>query len=65
MNVFKSWMKSKTMLFSLLLTTFSIVELNMQLLMPLLGEYYPVVFMVVALITAWLRVLTTMPLENK
>lgn len=65
MSVWKKLLKSKTMIFSFLLTMFSVVELNMQILMPLLGEYYPVVFMIVALITAWLRVLTTVPLEDK
>lgn len=65
MSVWKKLLKSKTMIFSLLLTMFSVVELNMQILMPLLGEYYPAVFMLVALITAWLRVLTTVPLEDK
>ena len=53
------------MLFSLALTTFSIAELNLHLFMGLLGDYYPAVFMGVALITAWLRVLTTVPLEDK
>ena len=68
MSVWKVWntlLKSKTMIFSLALTTFSIIELNLHLFMSLLGEWYPAVFMLVALVTAWLRVLTTVPLEDK
>lgn len=65
MSVWKKLLKSKTMLFSLALTTFSIAELNLHLFMGLLGDYYPAVFMGVALVTAWLRVLTTVPLEDK
>ena len=69
MSVWKVWntiLKSKTMIFSLALTVFSVVELNMQLFMGLLGPtWYPIIFTLVAIVVAWLRTVTTTSLVDK
>lgn len=66
MSVWAKLKKSKTMWFAMLLTTLGVLELNLHLFYHLLGEeYYGFVFMAISLITGWLRVLTTMPLEDK
>lgn len=55
----KSLTKSKTIWFNLIIASVGILELNLHLLQSVLGEYYGVVFIFVAMIGAWLRVLTT------
>lgn len=65
MSVWKKFKKSKTMWFSMLLTTLGVLELNLHLFYDLLGEHYGVTYMAIALITAWLRTITTTSLEDK
>lgn len=55
----KSLKKSKTIWFNLIIASIGILELNLHLLQSVLGEYYGAVFILVAMIGAWLRVLTT------
>lgn len=55
----KSLKKSKTIWFNLIIASVGILELNLHLLQSVLGEYYGAVFIFVAMIGAWLRVLTT------
>jgi hypothetical protein len=66
MTVWDKFKKSKTMWFSMLLTTLGVIELNMHLFYNMLGEeYYGVTYMIIALVTGWLRVITTTSLEDK
>lgn len=58
-------LKSKTLWFSWLLMTMGIVELNMHLLQQMLGEWYGAVFIVVSVITATLRMVTTSAVADK
>ena len=57
--------KSKTLIFSLLLSLFGVLELQFSVLQPMLGEYYGLAFIAVSVVTAWLRILTTTSLDNK
>ena len=43
----------------------AVVELNMNVLQPLLGDHYGVVFMVIAVVNAILRIVTTTSLKDK
>lgn len=61
----KKFLKSKTMLLSLLIATLGILELNLHLFYDVLGEYYGVVFLVISLASAYIRLLTTKPFEDK
>ena len=65
MSVWGKLKKSKTMWFAMLLTTLGVLELNLHLFYNTLGDYYGVTYMVIALVTGWLRVITTLPLEDK
>ena len=66
MNVWAKLKKSKTMMWAMLLTTLGVLELNMHLFYNMLGEeYYGATYMVIALVTGWLRVLTTTSLGDK
>lgn len=65
MTVWNKFKKSKTMWFSMLLTTLGVLELNLHLFYDLLGDKYGATYMIIALITAWLRVITTTSLEDK
>ncbi len=65
----KQWLqylkKSKTLQFNLLVGIFGVLELNLNVLEPMLGEHYGIVFMIIAMINVVLRVVTTMPLKEK
>lgn len=57
--------KSKTLIFSLLLSLFGVLELQFSVLQPMLGEYYGLAFIAVSIVTAWLRILTTTSVDSK
>jgi hypothetical protein len=57
--------KSKTMMFNILIAVLSIVELNIGLFQAVLGDYYGVIFMLVAIINVILRTVTTQPISEK
>ena len=63
--MFKQILKSKTMLFNIFVAIMAVVELNMNVLQPLLGDHYGVVFMVIAVVNAILRIVTTTSLKDK
>ena len=58
-------LKSKTIGFSLILAILGTVEMNMPLIRDMLGEYYGVSFMVIAVCVAGLRAVTNKPLAEK
>ena len=57
--------KSRTMLFNLFVGFVGILEYNMHLFYDMLGEHYPVAFIIVATIGMYLRTITTESLEDK
>jgi hypothetical protein len=57
--------KSKTMVFNILIAVLSIVELNIGLFQAVLGDYYGIIFMLVAIINVILRTVTTKPISEK
>jgi hypothetical protein len=57
--------KSKTMVFNILIAVLSIVELNIGLFQAVLGDYYGIIFMLVAVINVILRTVTTQPISEK
>lgn len=59
------WIKSKTLWFNLLVAILGIIELNMLVLEPYLGDHYGIVFMVIAIINVILRTVTTTSLKDK
>lgn len=62
----KKILKSKTMIFSILLAVLGVVELNMSIFSTFMSEeIYGVFVIVVGMITAILRVVTTTSLEDK
>jgi hypothetical protein len=65
MNWLKNIHKSKTMIFNILIGLLGIVELNMGLFQAVLGDYYGIIFMLVAMINVVLRIVTTTPMSDK
>lgn len=65
MNWLKNIHKSKTMIFNILIGILGIVELNMGLFQAALGDYYGIIFMLVAMINVVLRIVTTTPMSDK
>jgi hypothetical protein len=61
----KQRLKSKTHLAALAVSALGIVEVNMGLLKGLLGDWYGVAFIGVAVLMHVLREMTTMPVEMK
>lgn len=59
------YIKSKTILFSAILAVMGVLELNLGLLENLLGDWYGVVFILISAITAFLRVMTVVPISEK
>lgn len=57
--------KSKTMLFNLLVGFIGILEYNLHLFYSQLGENYGIVFVVIATIGLWLRLITTNSINDK
>lgn len=62
---FQKIKKSKTIIFNILLGVLGVLELNMGMFQTLLGDYYGVTFMVIAIIGVILRTITTQPLNEK
>lgn len=66
MEALLSALKSKTIWFSILLAVFGVVEANLQLFAQFLpAEAVGIFSLVVGLIVAILRVVTTLPLSQK
>ncbi len=65
MNWLKNIHKSKTMIFNIIVGVLGIVELNMGLFQAALGDYYGIIFMLVAMINVVLRIVTTTPMSDK
>jgi len=65
MKVLQYLKSSKTLIFSLLLSTFGILQANIAMLQDSLQEYYPYVFIGVGIISAWLRMVTTASVHEK
>lgn len=65
MDKLVSYIKSKTILFSAILAVLGVFELNRGLLQEALGEWYGGVYIFIAIITAFLRVVTVAPLSDK
>jgi hypothetical protein len=53
------------MIFNILIGLLGIVELNMGLFQAVLGDYYGIIFMLVAMINVVLRIVTTTPMSDK
>ena len=61
----KQWLKSRTIQSATFLAMMGIVELNFPLLQELLGQYYGVSFIAIALLMGYLRHITTKPINEK
>lgn len=61
-----SVLKSKTMLFAMLLAIFGALQASQTSLIPFMSqEVYGIFTILISIIVALLRIVTTMPLENK
>ena len=60
-----NWIKSKTLWFNLIVAVLGIIEMNMMVLQPYLGEHYGIVFMIIAIVNVVLRTVTTTSLKDK
>ena len=58
-------LRSKTIIFSLLLAIMGTLELNIHLVRDMLGDYYGVAYIAIAVTVAALRIVTTEPLSDK
>ena len=58
-------MRSKTIIFSMLLAIVGTLELNIHLLQDMLGDYYGISYVGIAIAVAVLRAVTTKPLRDK
>jgi hypothetical protein len=66
MNKLKKIFKSKTMLFSLLLVVFGVVEANLSLFQTHIPpQYWPLVVTGIGVVSAVLRFVTTTSLDEK
>jgi hypothetical protein len=59
------YVKSRTLQFAALVAVLGVLELNLGLLQEALGDWYGGVFILISAISAFLRVITTVPLEDK
>lgn len=57
--------KSKTMILNMLIAMLGVLEYNLHLFYNVLGEYYGVVFLIIATLGVWVRMLTTTSIEDK
>jgi len=57
--------KSKTMMYNLALAILGILEVNFNLIASTFGSYQGIVFILIASLGAYLRLLTTMPIKDK
>ncbi len=60
-----NWIKSKTLWFNIIVAVLGIIEMNMSLMQPYLGDSYGIIFMVIAVINVVLRTVTTTSLKDK
>lgn len=60
-----NWIKSKTLWFNIVVAVLGIIEMNMSLMQPYLGDSYGIIFMVIAVINVVLRTVTTTSLKDK
>ena len=60
----KSYAKSETMWFALLLTVLGIVEVNLPMMKSDLGVYYPYIFTAIGIVVALLRMTSTKPISE-
>ena len=60
-----NWIKSKTLWFNIIVAVLGIIEMNMSLMQPYLGDSYGIIFMVIAVINVVLRTVTTTALKDK
>ena len=65
MDNLAKYIKSKTILFSAILAVMGVLELNLGLLEGLFGDWYGVVFILISATTAFLRVMTVVPISDK
>ena len=59
------FIKSKTLIFSVLLTVFGIIQQNIPMLQDSLKDKYGYVFIIVSVVVALLRMVTTQALSEK
>jgi hypothetical protein len=57
--------KSKTMMYNLFLAFLGVLELNFYLIADTFGSYQGFVYITLAMVGAYLRFITTMPIEDK
>jgi hypothetical protein len=66
MNMIMTIFKSKTLMFALALAIFGVLEMNLKVFAPhLTPEFFGAFSILISVIVAVLRVLTTMPLDKK
>lgn len=58
-------LRSKTIIFSMLLAMLGALELNIPMLQTALGDYYALTYIIIGMIIAALRVVTKVPLSDK
>jgi hypothetical protein len=66
MNMIMTIFKSKTLMFALALAIFGVLEMNLKVFAPhLTPEFFGAFSILISIVVAVLRVLTTMPLDKK
>ena len=65
MDKLVKYIKSRTLQFAALVAVLGVLEINLGLLEDALGDWYGIVFIVISMITAFLRVVTIAPLSDK
>lgn len=62
----KQWWKSRTIKTATVIAMLSVLEVNFHFLMPLLGDkWYALTWLPFAMLMAYLRIITTQPIEEK
>jgi len=66
MNMIMTIFKSKTLMFALALAIFGVLEMNLKVFAPhLTPEFFGAFSILISMIVAVLRVVTTLPLDKK
>jgi len=66
MNMIMTIFKSKTLMFALALAIFGVLEMNLKVFAPhLTPEFFGAFSILISMIVAILRVVTTLPLDKK
>lgn len=61
-----NWMKSKTLWFALALAIFGVLEMNVKVFQTYLSpDFFGILTILVSVVVAILRVITTLPLSEK